>query len=258
MDNVGLVSRVVISVALLLTVVLSTSSSAREWSFRLSSEVRDTAEWVLATTLPGQEVILSSEISAKVNQIHKKLGQKFAQGEVLVSFDCEIISLQKEKSNALESLKKTQFDSTQRLFDLGSKGSEQLAIAKAEYAEAKINSAISQYTSNRCHIHAPFDGVVADVQIKLYQYVDAQTPIIRLFKTDYIDLEMNIPLDKANSLSLEQSFEVIYDPTAKVISGSIIAISPEVNKISQLVLVKGRVQAPPAVIKSGSSVGVRL
>ena len=96
------------------------------------------------------------------------------------------------------------------------------------------------------------------MQIKLYQYVDAQTPIIRLFKTDYIDLEMNIPLDKANSLSLEQSFEVIYDPTAKVISGSIIAISPEVNKISQLVLVKGRVQAPPAVIKSGSSVGVRL
>ena len=258
MDKVGLVSRIVFSVALIVVVTLSTSSTARERSFRLSSEVKDSAEWTLATTLPGQEVILFSEISAKVNRIHKKLGQLFVKDDVLISFDCAIISLQKEKSDALETLKKTQFEVTQRLFELGSKGSEQLAIAESEYAEAKINSSISQYTAERCHIIAPFDGVVAEVSIKLYQYVDAQTPIIRLFNTEYIDLEMNIPLHKANDLKLEQTFEVLYDPNSEPIQGSIIAIAPEVNKISQLVLVKGRVQEPPSEIKSGSSVGVRL
>jgi membrane fusion protein, multidrug efflux system len=246
------------SIVAILFALLPAVCGAQERNFRLSSELAAVEGWIIGVTVPSLEVTLSNEVAGEVEAISKAIGMRFNEGDVLLRFDCTLLELQQEKSEAIHSLKKEQFRVLKRLFELESVGAEDIAIAKSELKSAEVDLEVAQYSVQKCTILAPINGVVAEIMVAPFEYTQPRTPLIRIFSTDAIDVRMSVPLQNLSDFSPGAAVDVLFNPDQGPLLGAIHAVAPEINSVSQLVDVLIRISAPPAELKHGAAVGVKV
>ena len=246
----------------LLTIILCALSPvvgvAQDRSFQLSSELQPVKGWSLGVTAPSLEVTLSNEVSGVVDSINKKMGARFEKGETLVVFDCRLLELQREKASAVLALKHEQFRVLEGLFELGSIGAEDVAIASSELKSAEVDFEVANYSVGKCTVAAPFAGIVAEIMVAPHEYTEARTLLMRLFQTDVIDAKVSVPFQNIDNLGHGAEVSIVFDPTRSAVLGVVYAVSPEINSVSQLVDVLIRIKNPPVELKHGATVAVDL
>ncbi|MCG8508927.1 MAG: biotin/lipoyl-binding protein, partial [Rhodospirillales bacterium] len=110
---------------------------------------------VPAPLVARRHTTLSAEIPAKVDTISVKEGERFAAGDILISFDCSLQRAQLDEAEALfEAAVKTKAVH-ERLLELNASGvlETEMAVAEAAKAEAKLKPA--RVVISKCAIRAP-------------------------------------------------------------------------------------------------------
>ncbi len=205
-----------------------------------------------------RSTLISSEMNARISHLKLRDGERFDEGDTLVSFHCTLEEAQVNKAKAsLEKATKT-YEVKQRLEVLHSIGALELAVAKAEEGEAKAEMQVTQAVLSRCVIKAPFSGKVTDVTAKPYQTVKAGDPLLEILDDKELEVEFMAPSKSLPELSLGRHFQVTLNETNKVYQAEITRLGGKVDPVSQTIKVYGRIVDKAAELLTGMSGAVEL
>ena len=185
---------------------------------------------------------ISSEMNARISQLKLRDGDRFTEGQTLVSFHCSLEEAQLNKAKAtLEKAVKT-YEVKQRLEELHSIGALELAVAKAEQGEAQAEVQIAQAVLSRCAIKAPFSGKVTDVTAKPYQTVKAGDPLLEILDDKELEVEFMAPSKSLATLTVGKHFQVTINETNRSYQAEITRLGGKVDPVSQTIKVYGRIK----------------
>lgn len=205
-----------------------------------------------------QSTLISSEINARISQLQLHDGERFNEGQNLVSFHCSVEEAQLNKAKAtLEKAVKT-YEVKQKLEELHSVGALELAVAKAEQGEARAELQVTQAILSRCVIKAPFSGKVTDVSAKLYQTVKIGDPLLEIINDKDLEIEFMAPSKSLPSLDVGKKFQVNINETGKSYSAEITRLGGKVDPVSQTIKVYGRIIDKTSELLPGMSGAVNL
>jgi len=194
-------------------------------------EVVEVAPGTLRETLkitgslaPVRQVLLSSEVSARIDDVLVRAGDAVKADDLLVEFDGEALEAQLEQARAnaeatrvqLEQAR-TDFERTQSLVDRGLQATNTLDRARstldqlsASLAAQDTGVANAERARDRARVTAPFDGVVSDRAVNPGQFAGTGTPLVTLVDLSALEVEATAPVAFAPDLApgLEVDFRV--------------------------------------------------
>lgn len=125
--------------------------------------------------------------------------------------------------------------------------SAQANIAKAQSNVVKNQQLVSEAEANVSEqnvelqyyqITAPFTGVVGDIPIKVGDFVNTSTPLLTLSNNQELEIQISVPIDKAPQLRRGLPVELLNEQNQPIAQGSVFFISPNVDAVTQAILVK--------------------
>ena len=185
---------------------------------------------VTGSIIADESIAVNSEISAKVDKIHFKEGQKVKKGELLVALNDDEIDAELEK---LKFTKQLNEDNEYRQRVL----LEKEAISKEEYdiALTTLNTSLAdikllQVRKSKHQIRAPFDGVIGLRQISLGSYINPGQLITNLYKINPVKIDFAVPGRYLTDVDEGDKIEFTVDayPT-ETFTGEIYAIEPQID-----------------------------
>lgn len=145
-----------------------------------------------ATVEPTQIAHLTFRVNGEIEKLLVVAGEHVIKGQLLATLDDRDFSLQLKQAQAKYELSKSQFSRSKKLFkeQLISSSAFDEAKAQLDIAEAQLNVAQTnlKYTS----VVAPFDGIVAQLNIEQYEFVQAKQPIMELQGRKQVDIAIQV------------------------------------------------------------------
>ena len=108
--------------------------------------------------------------------------------------------------------------------------------ASLKQAQARVGIATDNLDFNR--IVAPIDGIVANIQPKVGDYLEAGDQVTSITHSDTLELNLGVPVEQASRLELGLPVELIDRQGKAIAEGDISFISPRADRSSQAILVK--------------------
>lgn len=130
--------------------------------------------------------------------------------------------------------------------------------AEREVQQAQAEAERQQVQLQFFQVTAPFAGIVGDVLVRQGDYVTPQTVLTTLTQTQALELNLNIPLQRAPQLRIGTPVQIL-DSRGEVIGSSQISfIAPEANAATQSVLAKALLENPAGQLRSAQFVRTRV
>lgn len=180
-----------------------------------------------ATVEPLNAPSLAAEISARIQAIPVRIGDRIRRGEVLVELDCRYHRSRLQAAQAglqrLDAQLRFADDQLKRAVDLQSKRSiseelldqrrMELRVARAERENQQELIRQAEIDVERCTITAPFDAVVVERLAQVGGLAGPGTPLLELVQLD--DLEVSAELRGAEAIALQRAEHVGFDYAGK-------------------------------------------
>jgi membrane fusion protein (multidrug efflux system) len=202
---------------------------------------------------PRNEVVISSELSAKIASLPLREGDAFRAGQSLVAFDCTLFQAQLNKAQAMLEAARQTLGVTRRLAELNSAGALEVQQAEAREKEGAAEVAYMKATVSKCGIAAPFAGRIAKRLVANHQYVTPGTPLLGLIDTGELELQLIVPSRWLAWLKPGARFTVQVDELAKNIDARVTRIGARIDPVSQSVGLTGAVDGNAAGLLPGMS-----
>lgn len=196
---------------------------------------------------------LSSEISAKVNLIAAKEGDRFVAGQLLIKFDCSLQSAQKDRAMAQLDAAENILAGNRRLAELDSIGQVELRNAEAEVKKANAEVAYNLAILEKCEIHAPYSGRVAEQKAREQQFVQPGQPLMDILDDSSLELEFIVPSKWLESLKVGGALKVRVDDTGKTYLAKVIRLGARADPVSQTIKVIALVDGQHPELIAGMS-----
>ncbi|APB32797.1 Membrane-fusion protein [Gloeomargarita lithophora Alchichica-D10] len=126
-----------------------------------------------------------------------------------------------------------------------------LSQAQASVSQAQAN--LQYYT-----ITAPFRGQIGNIPVKVGDFVSTSTPLLTLTQNQNLELNLDIPLERAADLRLGLPVQLLSAQGEVLQTGRIFFISPTVNTQSQTVQVKASFANAQGQLRSDQFARVRV
>ncbi len=131
-----------------------------------------------------------------------------------------------------------QRDATQAQLDLVLAGAarEQLADVEAQVAQARVSLALAQLSLDKATLYAPFDGIIAVVNVTPGEMTSSAMPAITLLDTSRFRMTLGVDEIDVGQLAVGQAAQVTLDALPDtVISGQVKRIAPAATIIGGVV-----------------------
>jgi len=204
------------------------------------------------------EVTLSSEISGRVDNLPHLEGDRFAKGDTLIRFGCQIYQARLKIAKATYKAGGLTLDTMRKRSAMGSVGALEVGIAEAEFDKAGGQVAAAQFPVSRCHIRAPFDGRVVQLAAHRYETVAVGDPLMRILDDKNLEVKVIVPSLWLSWLGPKTAFEITVDETGEVLRGHLKRLGALVDAVGQSIPVFGKLDVPSARLISGMSGSVRF
>lgn len=215
---------------------------------------------VLGTLRAKQSIELKANVSERLDKIFIQDGQTVKKGDLLfeLSDQEELARLAKAKIVASEA--KRQYERARKLRGQGNITEATIDERKAVWKTAESEIDIIQAQINERIIKAPFNGRVGLIDVSVGDLVSNNTILTTLDDSSNLLLDMNIPSQFRNDLSIAQTIKVygpspatlgnVYQTEDQAVFAEIIAISPRIESQTRLLPVRAIIKNPQD-LKSG-------
>ena len=208
---------------------------------------------IRAQLLPRRYTTVAAEIGAKINSLPVQEGGAFAEGQLLVSFDCTLQQAQLQKAQAeLEGAEYT-LKSNLRLAELNSVGQLELDLSRAAVGKARAELGANQAVLGKCSVNAPFAGKVAEQKVREQQFVQPGQALLDIIDDSVLELEFLVPSRWLMWMRVGGSFKIQIDETRKTYPARFIRIAARVDPVTQSVKAVGAIDGRFPELVSGMS-----
>jgi len=206
-----------------------------------------------------QGVIVTAELSGKVERIGFEPGTKVKTGELLVQQDISAENAQLRAAEANLTLAKIDLERKSKLLT-------QKTISRSEYdnAEAVFKEAAAQADTIRAAvkkktIRAPFDGNLGIRLVNMGQVLKEGDPIVSLQSIDPIFVNFSLPQQQLAQVTSGLTVQVTTDALpGQVVDGKITAINPQVDTATRNIQMQATVANPEERLRPGMFVNVAV
>ena len=206
-----------------------------------------------------QGVIVTAELSGKVERIGFEPGTKVKAGELLVQQDISAENAQLRAAEASLTLAKIDLDRKSKLL-------AQKTISRSEYdnAEAVFKEAAAQADTIRAAvkkktIRAPFDGRLGIRLINVGQVLKEGDAIVSLQSIDPIFVNFSLPQQQLAQVTSGLTVQVTTDALpGQVVDGKITAINPQVDTATRNIQMQATLANPEERLRPGMFVNVAV
>lgn len=203
-------------------------------------------------TQPGQKLqargiiiakhqpVISSELSARIEKVPFREGEYFKKGQLLVLFNKDLLSAQKDKVEAeLDGALQT-LENNKHLERLESIGTLDVSLAEVEVKGRRAQVEMTHIALKRCQIKAPFNGRIVALYIDEHESVAPNQKLLEIVSTEQLLVEVMGPSNWLSWLSTGQSFSVKIDALSIETKAEILSVGAIVDPVSGMVKFKGR------------------
>lgn len=205
---------------------------------------------------PNKTATLSAFQPGAIVQLDVELGQKVKQGQRLLAFDCELPEIDLQTAIAQFKGAELTYQNNQRLFELSAIGRETLSLSQVDFERASAEQARAQYIVSRCEITAPFSGVIQSVQVRQFEYVEANTPLLTILDDSELKVEFLLPITQLDSTVVGDTVTIQADNKTTTYTATITHLAPSFDAVSQTRFAEALVKADQGQILPGTSVKV--
>lgn len=186
----------------------------------------------------SREAKLSAQMEGRLASLPKVAGAFFKQGEVLAEFDCR--STRAELAMAVARLEKAQrtLESQQALGKLNAVSDLDLALAKADLAEARARQQQVEASVSRCTIVAPYAGRVVRRVANQFETLGPGAPVLEIIESGPLRLELLVPSRWLGWLKTGTTFTVHVDEINRRVPARVTVLGSRVDPVSQTVSVQ--------------------
>ena len=204
-----------------------------------------------ALVVADMEATVSSQFAGRLNAMPKQVGDTFAAGELLASFDCQerqaaVAAAQAEWLGAREThLARLKLQGLGAVSDLD----VTLAASAAEKAKSQLALALAQ--EKHCTVRAPYPGKVVRMRAKAFESVQLGQPLLEIVNLASLRAQLLVPSSWVRWLKPGTLFQLAIDETGETYNARVHSISGRVDGSSQTVEVVGRFERVPPNLLPG-------
>ncbi len=141
----------------------------------------------------GNEAVLSAQMMGRIKHLNATLGASFAEGAVLVEFDCAERDAQLNAAQADYLGARETHLAKLRLEGLGAASELEVTTAAAAASRAKAQVALISSQVAHCKVLAPFAGRVAKLRAKEAETVNAGQALLEIVNPTDLKATINAP-----------------------------------------------------------------
>lgn len=153
----------------------------------------DTRRIFPATIEASRHSALAFRVSGQLQSLSVKAGDIVKEGDLLAQLDQTDFKTVLDDRQAKYQLAKVQYDQIKALIAKQYASQTRLDEASANLKAASAALSAARDSLRYSRLVAPFDGVIAKVDIENFQAVQAQNPIIELQGQDGVDIRFSVP-----------------------------------------------------------------
>ena len=170
----------------------------------------------LYKTFPGvteasRNSVLAFRVAGQVDTLPVHAGQILKTGDVIARLDETPYLNVMAAKQATYHLAQTQLTRTEALFEKKHVAKAALDTAKSNFSAAEVALKMAKEDVGYTTLAAPYDGVIAKIDVERYQNVAAGIQVVQYQDNDNVDIVFNVP---------EKLF-LIFNPTKMVIKPKI-------------------------------------
>jgi RND family efflux transporter MFP subunit len=236
-----------------------------------AAPLRDTSEYV-AVLRPRQAVQVQPQADGYVTRILVAPGDKVSQGTTLMQIDASRQRASVRSQRAIRDANQASLDywerqstRVQKLYAGGAATGQNVDEARSQLQQAEANVASSAAQAHLAalqlgyfRVTAPSRGTVGDIPVKRGDLVTSQTLLTTLDDNDTLETYLDIPVERAATLKVGASLEIV-DSAGHVLAPSVVTfISPRADPNTQTVLTKAVIDNRDGHLRSAQFTRARV
>ncbi len=208
---------------------------------------------IRAQLAPRRFTTLSAELAAKIVHIAVREGERFKDGQMLLSLECSVQRANFDKARAELSAATKTNAVNERLHDMNAVGALEADVSAAGAAKAKAELDAAAAIVSKCMVPAPFSGRVADLKVHEQQFVQPGMPIMEILDDSVLEIEFLAPSRWVAWLKAGTTFGIAVDETGKTYPAKVIRLGARVDPVSQSIKVVGEIVGSQPDLLAGMS-----
>ncbi|MBT0570724.1 efflux RND transporter periplasmic adaptor subunit [Curvibacter sp. CHRR-16] len=198
------------------------------------------SEGVRAQLVAIRQAVVASELAGKVSALPLREGQRFRQGDTLVSFDCTLHKARQDRATQAELAARKKMEVAEQLDKLASISKADVEQARAAVAVAQAESGVERAMSRRCVVSAPFSGRVGETYVRAAEHVAEGKELMSIYDDSAFEVQTIVPSRWLQWLKPGYPMQVGVEETGQTYTATVIRIAGTVDPVSQSVKVIGR------------------
>jgi RND family efflux transporter MFP subunit len=196
---------------------------------------------IRALLVPQREATLSSLVAARIGKIHVQQGDRFNQGDVLVSFECDVLRARLQTARARRKQHRLTYEVNRDLRKRDAVSKLDLALSEAKLEEGNAEVVLAEAQLRKCNISAPYDGRVVKVTANEFENVEVGDQLLSILDDTNLEMTLHIASRWLKSVGEKTKFNVKLDETGKTYRAQITRISPRIDPTSRTFEVTARI-----------------
>jgi membrane fusion protein (multidrug efflux system) len=207
---------------------------------------------------PGGSALLTAPAAGVVRNVRVQVGDRLARGAPVAELEVpELAADAAQKASAAAQSEREAARQQQLVRDgITSARSAEEASASARQAAAAARAA--QNLLSRTRVRSPLAGRVQDVRVQRGERVDAGAPLVEVVGTDTLDMIVQVPASTLSRLRVGLPAEVIQDGDSTPAAGSVAALAPAVDSLTNAGKAVIRIPNPGGRLRPGAGGTARI
>ena len=233
--------------------------------------IPQTSEYV-ATVRSLNSTTVQPQVEGVVRRIFVKAGDRVRAGDPLAQIDPEkqqaTVTAVESQRIALEAdvaFTAQQLARMRKLFEAGAVSQAELEQAESasKIAQARLDALGSQIRESKVELEyyrvtAPAAGTVGEIATRVGDRVTQSTAITTIDQLQGLEAYVNVPLERASSLKLGLTMDLLDDQGKVIASNPVTFIAPRADEATQSVLVKATLRSMPPFMRVMQFVRARI
>ncbi|HMQ87575.1 MAG TPA: efflux RND transporter periplasmic adaptor subunit [Flavilitoribacter sp.] len=222
-----------------------------------TGELRDVIN-VNGSTVPEEEVTVTSEVPGKITHILFKEGAQIQRGASLIQLDAEELQAEKERLLVRKELTQKIAERLKNLYDREGVSLQEYEIAQAEAEQVVAELDVINVQIGKRTIKAPFSGLLGLRQVSEGSYISPGTPVVSLVSINPIHIEFAVPEKYGNTLQTGKTIHFTIDGMNDDFQATVIAREPNIDAATRTLKLKASAPNPGGRILPGAFTNVTV
>jgi len=213
---------------------------------------------VNGSTVPNEEVAITSEVAGKIISINFREGDYAKNGQVLVQLDDDELQAERKRLVVQRQLNEKIAERLKALYDKEGVSLQEYEVAAAEVEKTEADITLVDAQLRKRVIRAPFTGRLGLRMVSEGSYLSPGTPIVSLVSINPIKLEFDVPEKYSRAIETGGRVNFRLDGKKDSFQATVIAKEPNIDPETRTLRFKAQAPNPNGHILPGAFADVQV